>query len=134
MMAMMSHFDNEHLNTGDLVQLKGDYEFPAMWLDGMDYVQGRVAGWMDDPMGTKNFCLVELDQVLPHILKVDGSFIRDGRYLLLKLRFQEDSWTDHGVVNVFAFSKRPEELLPKDIQDSWVASHAEYCRTATSTG
>jgi hypothetical protein len=118
----------EQLGLGDQLRLSGDYEYPAKWLHGREFVRGKVAKWINHPQSDKPLCLVELDELFPFISKDRDALNLDGRFLLLKLRFREDSWRPHGVVNVFVFSTHPNEASSTLLRKSWVASHAEYWR------
>ena len=125
---MIEPNESGRLKLGDRLRLSGDYEFPARWLHGRDDVRGKVAEWLHYSKSDKPLCLIELDESIPFTSTDRSEFNNDGRYLLLKLRFREDSWSTQGVVNVFVFSKRPDEGSSTLLKESWVASHAKYWR------
>jgi len=113
------------LQIGSVVAVSGGYEHPYRWLWGRDRVTGAVEGWITYD-GDKRACILKLDEPLPRdeIEYLAGT--ASGRFLVLKLRYLNRTWTNQETVHVEIRPDFPTSAQGLESRQFWVESHAHY--------
>ncbi|WP_133176389.1 hypothetical protein [Nocardioides currus] len=115
------------VKSGSRVAVSGGYDFEPEWLGGAQAVTGRVAKWIPG-QNSQPACVVLLDFPLIAIGDVRGRRERrEGRYIVLGLRYQGQEWETSGTVHVELLASEPTDLpWSEREQGAWVESHATY--------
>ena len=106
---------------GDRPWISGGYDLALKWLGGSEGHFATVVGFWPG-QNSKDSLLVELDNGL----KFDE---KEGKYLVLELRYKGAVWGDTETVHLELLSEIPEfKKWQYRNQGTWIESHATYKR------
>lgn len=115
------------IEVGSRISISGGYDYEPQWLGERDEATGHVFKWMQG-QNSQPACVVLLDEPLVATGDVRGRReLREGRYLVLELRYQGQQWEDTGTVHVELCDTEPPDLpWSERTPGAWVESHATY--------